>query len=176
MIISLGQAKTIDSAIEQEDLNGLEVSVRELTNNNFQNTNVRFKNIEFADESTVKSRGDVLGLTYKDTIEVNYSNFNDGLYTVKSVVGDSITFEDANFVEGDTGRAMVTKVEYPSDIKVGIKKLIAYDKKMGKKVGIKSESISRMSTTYYDMNSSENTDGYPSSLLSFIDKYEKMRW
>ena len=71
---------------------------------------------------------------------------------------------------------MLTKVEYPTDIKRGIKKLIEYDKTMTGKIGIKSESIARMSVTYYDVNSTENTDGYPSSLLSFLRKYEKMRW
>lgn len=47
---------------------------------------------------------------------------------------------------------------------------------MAGKIGIKSETISRMSTTYYDMTATENTDGYPSALLSFLKKYEKMRW
>ena len=71
---------------------------------------------------------------------------------------------------------MLTLVQYPADVTRGIKKLIAYDKKMASKIGIKSESISRMSTTYYDVNASENIDGYPASLLSFLTKYEKMRW
>ena len=82
----------------------------------------------------------------------------------------------APFFVGNSGRAMVTKVEYPADIKRGIKKLIEYDKAMAGKVGIKSETIARMSITYYDVNTAENTDGYPSSLLSFLKKYEKMRW
>jgi hypothetical protein len=71
---------------------------------------------------------------------------------------------------------MVTLIKYPDDIAKGVKKLIAYDKKMSSKIGIKSESISRMNTTYYDVNASENIDGYPAALLSFLNKYEKMRW
>lgn len=76
----------------------------------------------------------------------------------------------------NTGDMMVTLVNYPPDIKRGVKKLIQYDKKMSGKIGIKSETISRMSTTYYDVNAAENIEGYPVSLLSFLKKYERIRW
>ena len=41
MILSLGDAREIDIDITQDDLDAFETSVRELTNNNFQNTFVR---------------------------------------------------------------------------------------------------------------------------------------
>ena len=176
MILSLGDAREIDIDITQDDLDAFETSVRELTNNNFQNTFVRFKNVEFANENTILVSDEIRGLRVCDTVEVNYSHYNDGLFVVKEIVGKQITVQGAPFFVGNSGRAMVTKVEYPADIKRGIKKLIEYDVKMADKVGIKSETISRMSITYYDVNAAENTDGYPSSLLSFLRKYEKMRW
>ena len=176
MIISLGDAREIDIDITQDDLDAFETSVRELTNNNFQNTFVRFKNVEFVNENTILVKDEIRGLRVGDTVEVNYSHYNDGLFTVASIAGKQITVEGTPFFEANSGRAMLTKVEYPADIKRGIKKLIEYDKAMAGKVGIKSETIARMSITYYDVNSTENTDGYPSSLLSFLKKYEKMRW
>ncbi|WP_069286106.1 hypothetical protein [Aerococcus urinaeequi] len=176
MIITLEEARKLNSSIEQDDLDAFETSVRELTNNNFQNKHVRFKGVEFVSDNIILVKEVIRGLRVGDTIEVNYSHYNDGLFTVASIDGKQITVEGTPFFEANSGLAMVTKVEYPSDIKRGIKKLIEYDVKMADKVGIKSETISRMSTTYYDVNGSDNTDGYPSSLLSFLEKYEKMRW
>ena len=176
MIISLGDARAIDIDITQDDLDAFETSVRELTNNNFQNTFVRYKNVEFVNENTILVSDEIRGLRVGDTVEVNYSHYNDGLFVVKEIDGKQITVQGAPFFVGNSGRAMVTKVEYPADIKRGIKKLVEYDKTMAGKLGIKSETIARMSITYYDVNTAENTDGYPSSLLSFLKKYEKMRW
>lgn len=174
MIISLEDAQLIDADVRQEQLDAFEVAIRRLTNNNFQNTNVRFHNVKFTKDNTIEVSGTIDGLRIGDTLEVNESQFNDGLYEVVLIDEQMIQLDTDKLYTGDMG--MATKVDYPADIKAGIKKLIAYDLKMGDKVGVKSESVSRMSTTYYDMNSSENVDGYPSSLVSFLKKYEKMRW
>ena len=176
MIITLGDARAIDDSITQEDLDALETSVRELTNNNFQNVHIRFKGIEFMANNVIAVKDTIVGLKVGDTIEVNYSHYNDGLHVIESIDGKQIKVQGTPFFVANTGGAMLTLVQYPADIARGIKKLIAYDKKMASKVGIKSESISRMSITYYDVNASENIDGYPASLLSFLTKYEKMRW
>ena len=176
MIITLGDARAIDDSITQEDLDALETSVRELTNNNFQNVHIRFKGIEFMANNVIAVKDTIVGLKVGDTIEVNYSHYNDGLYVIESIDGKQITVQGTPFFVANTGGAMLTLVQYPADIARGIKKLIAYDKKMASKIGIKSESISRMSTTYYDVNASETVDGYPAALVSFLQKYEKMRW
>lgn len=176
MIISLEDAKLIDDTITQADLDGLETAVRRLTNNNFQNLAVRFQGLTFTSDDTFTVKEPIKGLRVGDTLEVNNSLYNDGLYPVTDIGGQAITVAHAAFYEGYTRASIATKVEYPADIATGIKRLLAYDKKMGGKLGIKSESIARMSTTYYDMSAGENTDGYPSSLLSFLKKYEKMRW
>lgn len=176
MIISLSDAQAIDPKITQDDLDAFESSIRRLTNNNFQNNHIRFENVVVASEDTVQVTGEIIGLRVGDTVEVNYSRYNDGLYTIKSITGDRITFEEDRLHPSVVNGIILTKVEYPLDIKMGVKKLIDYDLKMGDKVGIKSETISRMSTTYYDINSKESVEGYPASLLSFVNKYQKMRW
>ena len=176
MIITLGDARAIDDSITQDDLDALETSVRELTNNNFQNVHIRFKGIEFMANNLIAVKDSIVGLKVGDTIEVNYSHYNDGLFVIEEIAGKQIKVQGTPFFVANTGGSMLTLVQYPADIARGIKKLIAYDKKMASKVGIKSESISRMSITYYDVNASETVDGYPAALVSFLQKYEKMRW
>ena len=176
MIITLGDARAIDDSITQEDLDAFEVAFRSLTNNNFQNKHIRFKDIEFVGENLIAVKDPIVGIKTGDTIEINYSHYNDGLYVVESIDGKQIKVQGTPFIVANTIGSMLTLVQYPADIARGIKKLIAYDKKMASKVGIKSESISRMSITYYDVNASETVDGYPAALVSFLQKYEKMRW
>lgn len=176
MIIDLTEAQGIDPDITQDDLDAFETAVRRLTNNNFHNKHARFKNINFVNESTVEVDEDINGLREGDTVEVNYSHFNDGLYVISQINERQIQVDGEPFFGEETPDVMLTKVEYPADIKQGVKKLIAYDVKMGDKMGIKSQTISRMHTVYYDVTAAENTDGYPASLLSFLNKYEKMRW
>ena len=176
MILSLIEARAIDAAINQEDLDALETSVRELTNNNFQNVHIRFKGIEFVGNNLIAVNDPIVGLKVGDTIEVNYSHYNDGLYVIESIDGKQITVQGTPFFVANTGGSMITLVQYPADVKAGLKKILSYNLKMADKIGIKSESISRMSTTYYDVNASETVDGYPAALVSFLQKYEKMRW
>lgn len=176
MIISLNEATRIDSTLSQEDLDAFEIAIRELTNNNFQNRNVRFENVSVKTNDIIVVVRPPIGLRVGDTIELNYSDYNDGLYVIESIEGSELKLEDADLITSPVSGSMITKVEYPADIKAGVKRLIKYDIKMGDKVGIKAETISRMSTTYYDMSSTESVDGYPAPLLNFTDKYKKMRW
>ena len=176
MIISLSDARAIDDNITQNDLDALEAACRSLTNNNFQNRHIRFEEIEFVGANLIAIQDPIVGLKVGDTIEVNYSNYNDGLFVIEEIAGKQIKVQGTPFTVANTGGSMLTLVQYPADIARGIKKLIAYDKKMASKIGIKSESISRMSITYYDVNASETVDGYPAALVSFLKKYEKMRW
>ena len=118
----------------------------------------------------------IAGIKTGDTIEVNYSHYNDGLYVVEELTGKQIKVQGKPFFVANTSGSMITLVQYPADVKAGLKKILSYNLKMADKIGIKSESISRMSTTYYDVNASETVDGYPAALVSFLQKYEKMRW
>ena len=176
MIISLEQAQAINPAITIEDLYAYEQAIRALTHNNFQDPNVRGQALTLHDHTIQIDRGYTTGLKIGDTVEINYTRFNDGIYTIKALTPDTIEVNEGVFFNEISRDAIVTKISYPADIAKGVKKLISYDLNMGNKVGIKSEAIARMSVTYYDVNNTENVEGYPAALLSFIKKYRKMRW
>ena len=176
MIITLGDARAIDDSITQDDLDAFEVAFRSLTNNSFQNKHIRFKDIEFVGENLIAVKDPIVGIKTGDTIEVNYSHYNDGLFVIEEIAGKQIKVQGTPFFVANTGGSMLTLVQYPADVKAGLKKILSYNLKMADKIGIKSESISRMSTTYYDVNASETVDGYPAAMVSFLQKYEKMRW
>lgn len=176
MILTLDEAKKLNPEVTQNDLDAFEVAVRKLTNNNFQNQSVRFTGLNFEEPDLITLNTKPFGLRIGDTIQINETGYNDGLFVIKVIDGTQITVEDGEFFGQKEKYALLTKVEYPADIKAGIEKLISYDKVLAKKRGIKSETISRMSVTYYDVNSTEVVDGYPASLMTFLDKYNKMRW
>lgn len=175
MIISLEEAQTLDSTIQQADLDGLEVTVRNLTNNKFQNTGIRYKQLRFSGNQ-ITCMFDVKGIRVGDTVEINDSIYYDGLYMVESVNQRVIGLVGADFENEFISKAILTKIEYPPDILLGVKKVLTYQAKMSSKLGIKSESVSRMSTTYFDVNAADNIDGLPAALFSFLNKYRKMRW
>lgn len=177
MILTLQDAQAINANVKQEDLDAYETAIRELTNNNFQNFNIRASNLSLTGKTITAASGSTTGMRQGDTIEINETKYNDGLYTIESLTDTTITVTSArNFITETAKEAIVTLVQYPADIKRGVRKLIEYDAKMADKIGIKSETISRMSVTYYDVNATDNTEGYPKALLDFIHKYEKLRW
>lgn len=177
MIITLEEAQKIDSKVTQSDLNAYETTVRRLTNNNFQNVQIRFYGLSFDSEDTITLRNEPLGLREGDTVQISDSTYNDQLVVIKSIKGRTITVDNEEpFFEGSFFGAFITKIQYPADIKYGVVGLIEYKQKMGSKLGIKSETIARMSVTYYDINASDNIEGFPASKFSFLKKYKKMRW
>lgn len=177
MIISLEDALKICPDVTQEDLDGIEKSIRVLTNNPFQNRRVRFKRIRFENEATIAILDDIQGLRAIDTVQVSGSKWNDGLYVVDQIDGSMINLKgNSRLFTGTDPDAFLTKVEYPADILSGVRKLLAYDSKMRDKVGLKSKTVSRMSETYYDQNSGESVNGYPAALMSFINKYKLLKW
>ena len=175
MIISLEEALKLDADATQETCDGLETMVRKLTNNNFQLIKFRIRGLGLSG-STIKASSGRLGIFKAgDTIEINGTDYNNGLYVVESVSNDAITIRGDFITETNSG-AIATKVSYPADVLTGVKKLIAYDAKMRDKAGIKSETVARWSVTYYDVTAAESSEGYPVSLLGFLDKYRKLRW
>lgn len=176
MILTLEDAQKVKPDVTQDEINGLEIAIRAITNNKFQIASTKTKVVEF-DGSLIKLAHPVRGLKANDTIEVYGDDVNDGLFVVESVDGASVTVVDefVNTNRFDVAPTLV-KISYPADIVSGVRKLLTYDDKMADKVGIKSETISRMSTTYYDVNATENINGYPAAMMAFIDKYRKIRW
>jgi hypothetical protein len=175
MIISLEEALKLDADATQETCDGLETMVRKLTNNNFQLIKFRIRGLRLSGSTIKASSGRLDIFKAGDTIEINGTDYNNGLYVVESVSDDAITIRGDFITETNSG-AITTKVSYPADVLTGIKKLIAYDAKMRDKAGIKSETVARWSVTYYDVTAAESSEGYPVSLLGFLDKYRKLRW
>ncbi|MDU7908491.1 MAG: hypothetical protein E7J46_02240 [Streptococcus lutetiensis] len=175
MIISLEDALKIDKNATQEYCDGLETMVRVSTNNNFQNIRFRCSGLVLSDNEIRVSKGRLDIFKVGDTVEVNNTNYNDGLYTVSEVADDVLKI-DGEFITEVSTQAILTKISYPADVLAGVKKLIQYDSKMSGKIGVKSESISRHSVTYYDVTAAESQEGYPATLLGFLKKYKKLRW
>lgn len=177
MILTLAAAQAIDPNITQSDLDAFEQAIRALTNNKFQQINVRASDLSLSGKVITINDGSTMGLRIGDTVEVNYTMYNDGLYVVSALTETTVTVTSTqDFIEELAVNAIVTLIKYPADVIKGVEKLIEYDVKMSDKIGIKSETIARMSVTYYDVNATENAEGYPAALLSFLRKYKKMRW
>ena len=150
-------------------LDSIEQMVRKYTNNNFQNRNIRF----LADSVGTILNGSSPFLVEGDTIQVSESRVNDGLYVLTSVSDESVVVDRPLF---SVDRNLVTKVEYPADVKLGVINLLKWDFTNRDKVGVKSETISRHSVTYFDLDSSNQVMGYPVALLGFLESYKKARF
>lgn len=175
MIISLDEARKINADLTLETCQGLEVMVRRLTNNNFQLPKFRLEGLRLDSSAIYAQKGRFDIFKVGDTVEINGTDYNDGLYQVREVESGHLLL-DGEFIPEAAGRAILTKVVYPADVVEGVKKLLAYDVKMADKIGVKSESVARWSVTYYDVTAAESREGYPAVLLGFLDKYRKVRW
>lgn len=152
-------------------LQALELLIRKYTNNNFQDRNRRFV-----------APVDVTGFQYAselfkvdDTIQVSESRYNDGLYTIKAVDLDNRHIEVNEELVSESV-VMVTKIVYPTDIKLGVANMLSWDLNNRDKVGVQSETISRHSVTYFNMDGDNSLMGYPKSLLGFLKPYMKARF
>lgn len=150
-------------------LDAIEDMVRKYTNNNFQNRSIRF----LADSVGTILNGSSPFLVEGDTIQVSDSRVNDGLYVITSIDEGSVTVDRPLF---PVDHNLVTKVEYPADVKVGVINLMKWEVTNRNKVGIKEETISRHSVTYFDQDSKNQVMGYPVSLLGFLKPYMKARF
>lgn len=176
MLLSIDAAKEFNRKVTQEELDGIEATIRGITNNKFQNTRIRYFKFEVQNETELVFSSKPAFLRSGDTIEISQTEVNDGLYVIKSLKDNTITLKNCQLFDGLFKTGFITKVEYPKDIVVGVQKLLQYSDKMGSKVGIKSESISRMSIQYYDVNAGDNIEGFPSALFSFLNKHKKIDW
>ena len=152
-----------------DKLNAAELMIRAYTNNNFQNRFVRFR---------AESRGNrIIGtsdyLKVNDTVQISQSCVNDGLYTITEIGNDFIRVNGDLYHHPDN---LVTKVEYPADIKAGVLEMLKWDVKNRPKTGIKSETLSRHSVTYFDQDANNQVMGYPVTLLGFLKPYIKARF
>ena len=108
-----------------------------------------------------------------DTIQITKSDVNDGLYVITSVNEDSIAVSSELF---PYPKNLVTKIEYPADVKSGALEMLKWDAQYRSKTGIKSATLSRHSVTYADVDANNSVMGYPVSLLGFLKPYVKARF
>lgn len=173
MIIKLEDAQKFNDKVTQNDLDGLEMLIREITGNHFQVRTIRYHDLEFKDNKIITQETRLIGIKAGDTIQVSDSIINNGLYVVESVEGPTITLE-SEFYQVYEPDAFITLVKYPADIKAGVIKLLQYDQEMTGKTGVKSRTVSRLSESYFD--TSESIGGYPMHLMAFIDNHKSLRW
>lgn len=173
-MLKLLDAKKIDKSITQDDIDALEQKVRTLTNNKFHHKHIKNHNLSFLDNQIITA-DELIGFKAGDRVEIVGTKFNDGLYNIISV-SKNILIVDSELIDSTDKDAFVVKIDYPVDIANSLKEIIRYQAKMANKIGVKTEHVSRTSVTYYDVNSSDNVEGIPSSYWSFIRKYRKIRW
>lgn len=174
MIISVEEVKkyiptTLDDSVLEAKLQALELLVRKYTNNKFQQRAIR---------STGTFEGGKLycpmNMYFKwgDTIEISESDFNAGLMVITDMTDGAIDAPDSI----DEVAVLVTKISYPMDVKMGVVNMLKWDLENRDKVGIQSETISRHSVTYFNMDGDNSTLGYPKSLVGFLKPYMKARF
>lgn len=176
MILTLKEAQDVKTSVTVAELEALEATVRSYTNNNFINLATKITDVTVTG-NTVLVSGNLSVFIVNDTVQVFGTGVNDGLYTVKSVSDTGLSLEvKRGLISGTWHEGGIARVDYPADVKNGVMKMLAYDVATADKVGIKSETIGRMSTTYYDNTANESIEGYPSAYLNFLKKYRKIRW
>lgn len=175
MIISVEKARELinfngwtDEKIRMKLL-AVEQTIRAYTNNNFQDRECR---------RTADIVGGLLlveALTpfdIGDTVQISETSLNKGLFTVASVDDSTFTVEEP---VKDEKNVLVTKIVYPADVVACCVNLMEWEVNNRGKVGIQSETLSRHSTTYFNMDSANQVMGYPASLLGCLKPYRKCR-
>lgn len=161
----------VDQVLEAK-LRALELLIRAYTNNNFQKRAFRAVAVAVSDGNrllTAASNPFKSG----DTLQITDTEFNEGLFAVETSACDTITVKEDL---ADESGVVVTKVVYPADVKMGCVNLMKWELENREKVGVASETISRHSVTYFNMDGDNSLMGYPKSLLGFLKPYRKARF
>jgi hypothetical protein len=176
MIISVEEVKTLidfkdwtDAKIERK-LKAIEHTIRSYTNNNFQDRDCRRTADIVGSFFTVEA---LTPFYVGDTVQISNSKLNKGLFTVLSVDDSTFTVEEDVKDERDV---LVTKIVYPEDVIDCAINMLEWDINNRDKVGIQSETLSRHSVTYFNMDGDNSLHGYPKSLLGALKPYRKARF
>lgn len=170
MILSVEEFKRfvttdIPDQVLEAKLQALELLVRKHTNNNFQDR--RFRSVGDVNGKTVDVR-DAAFFEVGDTIMIDSD-----LCVIESIEGSTITVNTNLLCEND---CLITKIVYPMDVKMGVVNMLKWDLENRDKVGIQSETISRHSVTYFNMDGDNSSIGFPKSLTGFLIPYKKARF
>ena len=168
-LLSMDEFKGMDKDALLSKLQAVESLIRSYTNNNFQNRAMRIE-VPSKDGALV---GHSPYFKIGDTLQISQSQVNDGLYGIVDIKGNAIILDQDLY---DFSSNLVTKVVYPVDVQKGVIDLMIWEKSNRSKVGIKSETLSRHTVTYYDQDSNNQVMGYPVSLLGFLKPYVRPRF
>lgn len=178
MIITVAELRRyVNTDVEDQVLaamlQALELSIRKYTNNNFQLRPFRTIATATADGNKLITSGEIR-FSAGDTLEISESDLMQGcLVTVESVDGGTITVNEPLY---DESSVVITKVKYPDDVKYGVVNMVKWDLQNRDKIGVQSETISRHSVTYFNLDGSNSTIGYPKALVGFLNSYKKARF
>lgn len=178
MILSVDELKKYittedDDSMLEGKLQALELLIRAYTNNNFQIRAFRAVAVAVAEGNRLLFNSTV-PFKVGDTLQITESDFmQDELVTVLSVADSSITVSGEL---SDESGVVVTKVKYPTDVKMGIVNLMKWELNNREKIGVASETISRHSVTYVDQTGENTIMGYPVALMGFLKPYIKARF
>ena len=174
-VTDLRQYVTTDESdqVLEAKLQALELFIRAYTNNNFQARAFRAVGVANAGVNTIFCNPPI-PFRVGDTLEITESELMPGmLVTVESVDDGTIAVKEDLY---DESGVVITKVSYPKDVQMGVVNLMKWELDNRDKVGVASETISRHSVTYFDMNGDNATMGYPKALLGFLKPYKKARF
>lgn len=186
MLLTVEELRTYITTEETDQvlearLQALELSIRKYTNNNFMVRGIR----TFADAfgNTFECRN-ASNFKVGNTLQVSLSDYMDGqLCTIAAIDGNIITVNEDVYHEDEI---MLTKVEYPMDVKLGAVEILKWKLKnaaaaSGDKsaMPVQSETISRHSVTYAQDASEADIDtefGVPKKYVAFLKGYKKARF
>ena len=174
MIITVDKFKEFADVKEPDEiietkLTALESLIRKYTNNNFQVRSIRSQSIILDG----KILNPPIFLKPGDTIQITESMLNNGVYEVVSIEENGMSVSKDLL---DCRRNLITKVEYPTDVVIGVVNMLKWDLQNRDKTGIQSETISRHSVTYFSVDGDKTVMGYPKMLLGFLTPYVKARF
>lgn len=175
MLLTVTELKRYIDTAESNDvlevqLAAIEMLIRSYTNNNFQKRGFRAK---------ANISGGVFNFNAPPpfaeggTVEVSESELNDGIYTVRTIAGNSFSVNEPITAENDV---LVTAVHYSPDVIIGAVNLMKWELNNRDKVGVASETISRHSVTYFSMDGDNTEMGFPKSLMGFLKPYMRARF
>lgn len=178
MVMTVAELRQfIDTDIEDQALEArlqaLELLIRAYTNNNFQVRAFRSVAVAMSDGNCLLCNG-MVPFRVGDTVQISESELMpDMLATVTAVEGNAVTVSEDLY---DESGVVITKVKYPHDVKMGVVNLLKWELDNREKVGVASETISRHSVTYFNMDGDNSTMGFPKALMGFLKPYMKARF
>lgn len=178
MILSVEELKQyistdVQDAVLEGKLQALEILIRKYTNNNFQIRAIRTVAICNSASNTITC-DKLMPFKVGDTVQISASEFNPDMLCVITAISENILTVDKNLI--DDNYALITKISYPMDVVMGVVNMIQWDLENRSKVGVQSETISRHSVTYFNMDGDNSLIGYPKSLVGFLKPYMKARF